>query len=84
MRLEKETAQDDELTFTNTLPRHEGFSDFKQIKSHWHYPFSRETLRRDEIKGRFPKRIRLTSQRTVWPNEELRRYFDNPEQYRRT
>lgn len=45
-------------------------------------PFSRETLRKLEIAGRFPLRQHLSKRCAVWPNRELHRWFADPVNYR--
>lgn len=45
-------------------------------------PFSRETLRKRELEGRFPKRVHLSQRCAAWPNRELHRWFADPAGYR--
>ena len=39
---------------------------------------SRSTVRRYEIAGRFPRRHRLSHQRSVWRAQDIAEYLDNP------
>ncbi|WP_408580172.1 helix-turn-helix transcriptional regulator [Burkholderia cenocepacia] len=45
-------------------------------------PFSRETLRKRELEGRFPRRQHLSQRCAAWPNRELHRWFADPSGYR--
>ncbi|KXU89937.1 transcriptional regulator [Paraburkholderia monticola] len=45
-------------------------------------PFSRETARKLELAGQFPRRQRLTQRCTVYNNRELHRWFADPLNYR--
>jgi len=45
-------------------------------------PFSRETARKLELQGRFPKRIRITERCSLFPNREIHRWFADPLNYR--
>jgi predicted DNA-binding transcriptional regulator AlpA len=58
----------------------DGFSRWKDLKAF--VPFSRETLRKYEREGRFPRRKHLTQRCTAWPNRELHRWFADPINYR--
>jgi prophage regulatory protein len=58
----------------------DGFSrwnDFKQFM-----PFCRETLRKRELDGRFPRRHHLSQRCAAWSNRELHRWFADPVGYR--
>ncbi|VVD29961.1 helix-turn-helix transcriptional regulator [Paraburkholderia dioscoreae] len=57
----------------------DGFSRWNDLKVF--VPFSRETLRKREIEGRFPRRQHLTQRCAVWPNRELHRWFADPVGY---
>jgi len=61
------------------LPFH-GQSRWAQIEPF--VPFSRETARKLELQGRFPKRIRITERCSLFPNCELHRWFADPAGYR--
>lgn len=43
---------------------------------------SRETVRKREQEGKFPRSIRLTQRCTVWKNREIHRYLADPLNYR--
>ncbi|ARL99628.1 transcriptional regulator [Burkholderia pseudomallei] len=59
----------------------DGFTRWADLKRL--VPFSHETVRRRECAGRFPKRVKLGSSRTVaWPNRELHRWMADPTGYR--
>jgi predicted DNA-binding transcriptional regulator AlpA len=45
-------------------------------------PLSRETIRKLEKAGRFPRRVHLTPGAAAWPNSELHRWRDDPGGYR--
>ncbi len=67
-----------ELASPSTLPL-VGHTRWQELK---HFvAFSRETLRRYELEGHFPKRVRFSQRCTGWPNDELQRYFADPENY---
>ena len=62
-----------------TLPL-DGFSKWADLR-----PFirlSRETVRKLEREGRFPRAIRLTQRCTVFDNRETHRYLADPLNYR--
>lgn len=62
-----------------TLPL-DGFSKWADLR-----PFirlSRETVRKLEREGRFPRAIRLTLRCTVFDNRETHRYLADPLNYR--
>ncbi|QUP53553.1 AlpA family phage regulatory protein [Ralstonia syzygii] len=44
-------------------------------------PFCRETARKLEREGRFPRRIRISERCSVYPNRELHRWFADPAGY---
>lgn len=67
------------LPFPEALPA-DGFSRWNNLRAL--VPFSRETLRKRELEGRFPRRIHLTQRCAVWPNRELHRWFADPNGYR--
>ncbi|MFW2397404.1 helix-turn-helix transcriptional regulator [Burkholderia ubonensis] len=58
----------------------DGFSRWGELRSF--LPFSRETLRKREIEGRFPRRFRLSLRCSVWSNREIHRWFADPVGYR--
>ncbi|KGS95054.1 helix-turn-helix transcriptional regulator [Burkholderia pseudomallei] len=65
---------------TEALPL-DGFTRWADLKRL--VPMSHETVRLRERAGRFPKRVKLGSSRTVaWPNRELRRWMADPTGYR--
>ncbi|WP_080311766.1 helix-turn-helix transcriptional regulator [Burkholderia pseudomallei] len=43
---------------------------------------SRETVRKREQEGKFPRSIRLSQRCTVWKNREIHRYLADPLNYR--
>ncbi|MBN3812222.1 AlpA family phage regulatory protein [Paraburkholderia sp. Ac-20347] len=46
-------------------------------------PLSHESVRKREMKGHFPRRVRLGSARCVgWPNREIHRWLADPDGYR--
>lgn len=46
-------------------------------------PLSHESIRKRELKGRFPKRVQLGSARCVaWKNSEIHRWLADPAGYR--
>ena len=45
-------------------------------------PFARETARKLEQQGRFPKRVRITERCSMFSNRELHRWFADPVGYR--
>ncbi|RQZ14039.1 AlpA family phage regulatory protein [Burkholderia sp. Bp9031] len=62
------------------LPR-DGFSRWNDLRPF--VPLSRETVRKRELEGRFPRRVHLGSQRSVaWPNREIFRWIQDPANYR--
>lgn len=73
-------------TKAGTFPQPEalpadGYSRWNTLKAF--VPFSRETVRKREIAGRFPKRQHLGSERcAAWANRELHRWFADPANYR--
>lgn len=68
------------LSPSESLPL-DGFSRWKDLRAF--VPFSRETLRKREIEGRFPRRQSLGSQRcTAWSNRELHKWIADPAGYR--
>ena len=68
------------LSPSESLPL-DGFSRWNDLRAFVH--FSRETLRKREIEGRFPKRVQLGSARSVgWKNRELHRWIADPAGYR--
>ncbi|KAA1015124.1 AlpA family phage regulatory protein [Paraburkholderia panacisoli] len=58
----------------------DGFSRWHDLRSF--VPFSRETLRKREMEGRFPRRHRLSQRCAAWPNREIHRWFADPVNYR--
>ncbi len=57
----------------------DGYSRWNNLKIY--LPFSRETLRKRELEGRFPLRIHLSQRCAAWSNRELHRYFADPVNY---
>jgi predicted DNA-binding transcriptional regulator AlpA len=63
-----------------TIPL-DGFSRWRDLSPF--VPLCQESIRLRELKGRFPKRVQLGSERCVgWPNRELHRWFADPAGYR--
>ncbi|WP_429437159.1 helix-turn-helix transcriptional regulator [Paraburkholderia youngii] len=62
-----------------SLP-HNGYSRWKDLEPF--VPFSRETLRKRELEGRFPRRVHISLRCCAWPNSELHRWFADPVGYR--
>jgi prophage regulatory protein len=58
----------------------DGFSRWDTLKIF--VPFSRETLRKREKEGRFPRRQHFSERCAAWSNRELHRYFADPANYR--
>ncbi|MFV8513694.1 helix-turn-helix transcriptional regulator [Ralstonia pseudosolanacearum] len=59
----------------------DGFTRWSGLKAF--VPFSRETLRKRELEGRFPRRVHLGSARcAAWPNREIHRWLSDPAGYR--
>ncbi|MCA8199198.1 helix-turn-helix transcriptional regulator [Burkholderia vietnamiensis] len=58
----------------------DGFSRWNDLRPF--LPFSRETLRKRENEGRFPRRRHLSQRCAVWSNRELHRWFADPVNYR--
>lgn len=53
------------------------WNDLKRI-----IPLCHESIRKRELKGRFPKRVQLGSARCVaWPNREIHRWLSDPSGY---
>ncbi|MFM0614537.1 transcriptional regulator [Paraburkholderia nemoris] len=69
------------LSPSESLPL-DGFSRWNDLRAF--LPFSRETLRKRELEGRFPRRQHLTQRCAVWPNRELHRWFADPVGYTAT
>lgn len=68
------------LPHPEALPA-DGYSRWNTLKAF--VPFSRETVRKREIAGRFPRRQHLGSERcAAWSNRELHRWFADPANYR--
>jgi prophage regulatory protein len=67
------------LSPSESLPL-DGFSRWNDLRAF--VPFSRETLRKREIEGRFPKRVHITQRCAAWPNRELHRWVADPVNYR--
>ncbi|MCA8484771.1 AlpA family phage regulatory protein [Burkholderia multivorans] len=67
------------LPVPSALPA-DGFTRWNDLKSF--VPFSRETLRKRELEGRFPRRQHLSQRCAAWPNRELHRWFADPVNYR--
>lgn len=45
-------------------------------------PFSRETLRKRELEGRFPRRQHLSQRCAVWSNRAIHSWMADPVNYR--
>jgi len=45
-------------------------------------PFSRETARKRELEGRFPKRKHLSKRCAVWSNRSIHQWIEDPVNYR--
>lgn len=59
----------------------DGFTRWSGLKAF--VPFSRETVRKRELEGRFPRRVHLGSERcAAWPNRALHEWFADPVNYR--
>ncbi|WP_334032785.1 helix-turn-helix transcriptional regulator [Burkholderia gladioli] len=59
----------------------DGFTRWNSLRTF--VPFSRETVRKREKEGRFPRRQRLGSERcAAWPNREIHRWIADPANYR--
>jgi prophage regulatory protein len=58
----------------------DGFTRWDSMKLF--IPLSRETIRKLEEKGRFPRRVHITPGTAGWPNSELHRWLGNPPGYR--
>ncbi len=67
------------LSLSESLPL-DGFSRWNDLRAF--VPFSRETLRKREIEGRFPKRVHITQRCAAWPNREVHRWLADPASYR--
>ncbi|HDR8948852.1 TPA: AlpA family phage regulatory protein [Burkholderia vietnamiensis] len=62
-----------------TLP-FDGLSKWRDLRQS--ICLSRETVRKREQEGKFPRSIRLTQRCTVWNNREIHRYLADPLNYR--
>jgi predicted DNA-binding transcriptional regulator AlpA len=72
-------------TANSSLPTPEalpadGFTRWSELRTF--VPFSRETLRKRELAGKFPRRQHLSQRCAAWPNRELHRWFADPVNYR--
>lgn len=68
------------LPTPDVLPA-DGYSRWSTLKAF--VPFSRETLRKRELAGLFPKRLHLGSERcAAWSNREVHRWLADPANYR--
>ncbi|VWB73607.1 helix-turn-helix transcriptional regulator [Burkholderia lata] len=72
-------AAGDTLPEPRSLPL-DGLTCWNDLKAF--VPFSRETVRKRELEGRFPRRQRLSQRCAAWPNRELHRWFADPAGYR--
>ncbi|WP_175787101.1 helix-turn-helix transcriptional regulator [Burkholderia anthina] len=70
---------DAHLSIPDSLPL-DGFSRWSDLRPF--IPFCRETLRKREREGRFPRRQHLSPRCTAWSNRELHRWFADPVSYR--
>lgn len=66
-------------TASESLPL-DGYTRWNDLRAF--VPFSRETLRKRELEGRFPRRIHLSLRCAAWPNRELHKWFEDPAGYR--
>ncbi|WP_238327970.1 helix-turn-helix transcriptional regulator [Paraburkholderia mimosarum] len=67
-------------TARSTLPL-DGYTRWGELKHV--IPASHETVRRRELAGRFPKRVKLGSARCVaWKNSEILKWLADPASYR--
>jgi prophage regulatory protein len=66
------------LSSSESLPL-DGFSRWCDLRIF--VPFSRETLRKRELEGRFPRRHHFSQRCAAWPNRELHRWFADPVNY---
>ncbi|KAK43624.1 AlpA family transcriptional regulator [Caballeronia jiangsuensis] len=62
-----------------TLPR-DGLSRWEQLKTF--VPLSRESIRKRELAGTFPRRQHLTKRCAVWSNHEIHQWLEDPVNYR--
>ncbi|QQC63862.1 helix-turn-helix transcriptional regulator [Paraburkholderia ginsengisoli] len=61
----------------------DGFSRWSDLRDF--VPMSRESVRLRELAGRFPKRVRLGSERCVgWENRQIHQWLTDPDGYRAT
>jgi len=67
------------LSPSESLPL-DGFSRWNDLRAF--VPFSRETLRKRELEGRFPRRVHLSQRCAAWPNREIFRWISDPVGYR--
>jgi prophage regulatory protein len=59
----------------------DGFSRWNDLRAF--IPLSRETVRKRELEGRFPRRQHLGSLRSAaWANREIHRWIADPANYR--
>lgn len=63
----------------NRLPD-EGYSRWAVLKDY--LPISKETVRRLEHAGRFPRRVHVSDKCSAWSNAEVHRWLANPAGYR--
>ncbi|WP_082728957.1 helix-turn-helix transcriptional regulator [Burkholderia sp. LA-2-3-30-S1-D2] len=67
------------LLAPDTLPL-DGLSKWRDLRGP--IRLSRETVRKREQEGKFPRSIRLSQRCTVWKNREIHRYLADPLNYR--
>jgi prophage regulatory protein len=72
-------AKQENSSAAAALPR-DGFSRWINLEPL--VGMSRETIRKRELNGQFPRRIYLTKRCAVWKNQELHRFFADPLNYR--
>jgi prophage regulatory protein len=65
--------------FKASLPFY-GFTRWEKLEQL--IPLARETIRKLEKAGRFPRRVHLTPGTAAWPNSELHIWRDDPGAYR--
>ena len=73
------SATRDVLPIPESLPL-DGFSRWNDVEPF--VPFCRETARKRELEGRFPRRHHLSQRCAAWSNRELHRCFADPINYR--
>lgn len=67
------------LALPESLPA-DGFSRWNDLVPF--LPFSRETVRKRELEGRFPRRQHLSQRCAVWSNRAIHAWMADPVNYR--